>query len=93
MPSESTDMKDEVLLEEGPHGSTETRMPTRGTREHYIGTPDRPRQEKRTGDPDDMDEDVNKNRRVNSETEEGDNDDMLPGSPDDQPDTKLIFFK
>ena len=36
-----------------------------------------------------MDEDVNKNRKVNSEIEEGDNDDMLPGSPDDQPDTKL----
>ena len=69
MPSESTDMKDEVPLEEGPHGSTETRMSTRGTREHYIGSPDRLRKEKSKGDPDDMDEGDNKNRRVNSKIE------------------------
>ena len=77
MPSESTSMQGEVQLEEGPSGSTETRMCMRGTRDHYIGTPDRHRKEKRRGDPDDMDEDVNKNRKINSETEEGDNDDML----------------
>ena len=89
MPSASTNMEDEVLLEEGPKGNTETRMSTRGTREHYIGTPDRPRQEKGRCDPDDMDEDVNKTRRINSETEEGDDLSSIPGSPDDQPDTKL----
>ena len=37
-----------------------------------------------------MDEDINKNRRINSETEQGDSDDMLPESPDSQPDTKLM---
>ena len=81
MPSESTDMKDEVVLDEGPQGSTQTRMSTRGTRDHYIGTPDRPRKEKRKGDPDDMDEVVNKTRKVNSGIEEEDNNAMLSGLP------------
>ena len=90
MPPDATMSAEELLLEEGPSESTETRVSKRGTREHYIGTPDRPRIEKIRGDPDEMEEDVNKNRRINSETEEGEkDDDMVPGSPDDQPDTKL----
>ena len=89
MPPDATMSAEEVLLEEGPSESTETRVSKRGTREHYIGTPDRLRIEKRRGDPDDMEEDVNKNRRINSETEEGDNDDMMSKSLDSQPDTKL----
>ena len=37
-----------------------------------------------------MDEDVNKVRKFNSETEEGEEDNMsIPGSPDNEPDTKL----
>ena len=83
MPPASANMEDEILLEGRPNGTTETRMSTRGTREHYIGTPDRPRKDKRRGDPDDMDEDVNKTRRFNSETS------LIPGSVHDQPDTKL----
>ena len=90
MPSDAIMSAEEVLLEEGPRESTETCISKRGPREHYIGTPDRPRAEKRRGNPDDMDEDINKNRRINSETEEGErDDDMVSGSPEDQPDTKL----
>ena len=81
-------MEDEVLLEEGPDGKTETRVSTRWTGDHYIGTPDRLRRDKRRGDPDDMDEDINKTCRINSETE-GDEMSSFPGSSDDQPDTKL----
>ena len=40
-----TDMEDEELLEEGPNVKTETRVSTRGTMEHDIGTPDRPRKD------------------------------------------------
>ena len=40
-------MEDEVLLEEGPDGKTETRVSTRGTRDHYIGTQDIPRKYKK----------------------------------------------
>ena len=83
MPPTSTNMEDEVLLEEGPNGSTEARMSTRGTRDHYIRTPYRPRREKRRGDPDDMDEDVNKTWTINSETEEGDDMSSIPVSSDD----------
>ena len=36
-----------------------------------------------------MDEDVAKTRMINSEIEEGDEMSSIPGSPDDQPDTKL----
>ena len=89
MPGASTNMQDEVLLEEGPNRNTKTRVPTRETREHYTVTQDRPRKEKRRGDPDDMDEDINKTRRLNSEIEVGDEVPSIPGSPDDQPDTKL----
>ena len=79
MPPASTSMEDEVLLEEGPNGSTEARMPTRWTRDQYIGTPDRHRRKKRRGDPYDMDEDINKTRKINSEIEEGD--DRITGRP------------
>ena len=34
MPPASTNMEDEVLLEEGPDGKPETRVSTRGTRGH-----------------------------------------------------------
>ena len=34
MPPASTNMEDEVLLEEGPNGKNETRVSTRGTRDH-----------------------------------------------------------
>ena len=44
---------------------------TRGTTTVYIGTPDRPRIDKRRPDPEEMDEDVNKVRKFNSKTEEG----------------------
>ena len=69
-------------------GDSDMRIPTR-TREIYIGTPDRPRKDKRRGDLDDMDEDINKARRISLEFEEGDAM-SIPGSRDDQPDTKLI---
>ena len=91
MPAASANMGDEVLLEEGPNGSTETRLSVRGTGEIYTGTRDRPRKEKRRGDPHEMDEDINKTCSFNSEIEEGDNDNAMsvPGSRNDQPDTKL----
>ena len=60
----------------------------RGTTEVYIGTPDRLRIDKRRSDPEEMDEDVNKVRKFNSETEEGESM-SIPGSPDNEPDTKL----
>ena len=41
----------------------------------------------RRNDPDDMDEDINKTRKINSETEEGKE---MSSIPDDQPDTKLM---
>ena len=69
-------------------GDSDMRIPTR-TREIYIGTPDRPRKDKRRGDLDDMDEDINKARRISLEFEEGDAM-SIPGSRDDQPDIKLI---
>ena len=59
------------------------RISARGTRKIYIGTPDRMRKENRQGDPDDMDEDINKARKFNSETEEGDEMSSIPESPDD----------
>ena len=76
-------------MEEGPDGKTETRVSTQGTRDHYIETADRLRRDKRRGDPDDMDEDINKIRRINSDIAEGDDMSSIPGSPDDQPDTKF----
>ena len=54
MPPASTNLEDEVRLEEGPNGSTEAGMSTRGTRDHCIGAPDRPRREKRRGGPEDV---------------------------------------
>ena len=61
------------------------RISVRGTREIYIGTPERPRRQKRRRDPDDMEDDDFKTRRFNSETE-GESESM---SPANEPDTKL----
>ena len=53
---------------------------SRGTQEVYIGTPDRPRKDKRRGEHDDMEDDDHKQRKFD------DDDSMsIPGSPDDQP--------
>jgi hypothetical protein len=47
MPPDATMSAEEVLFEEGRSESTETRVSKRGTREHYVGTPDRPRIDKK----------------------------------------------
>ena len=54
-----------------------------------MGTQDRPRIDKRRSGPDEIEEDVNKVRKFNSETEEGEEDMSIPGSLDNAPDTKL----
>ena len=76
-------------MKEVPISGSDMRISVRGTREIYIGTPERPRRQKRRGDPDEMEDDDFKTCRFNSETEEGDNDDMMSKSPDSQPDTRL----
>ena len=71
---------------------TNARAPTggsRGTTEIYIGIPDRPRIDKRRSDPDEMEADVFKVRKFNSEIEEGEDYVSIPGSPDIQPDTNM----
>ena len=84
MPASSNDMED---ADEAMSAAVRS---TRGTTEIYIGTPDRPRIDKRRSDPDGMEEDVNNARKVNSEIEDGENDNMsIPGSPSNEPDTKL----
>ena len=90
LPTASTDLGEETWLKDVPSGDSDRRIPT-GTREIYIGTPDRPRMEKRRVDPDEVDGDI-KARRVYVETEEGDAMSIL-GSPDDQPDTKLRRYR
>ena len=60
-------MNEEALLEELPADNSDMRISTRVTREIYIGIPDRFRKDKRQGDPDDMDEDINKTHKINSE--------------------------
>ena len=82
MPAASADMMDADEAMSVPVRGT------RGTTEIYIGTPDRPRIDKRRSDPDEMEEDVNKVRKFNSEIEEGEEDMSIPGSPDNKPDTK-----
>ena len=79
-------MNEEESLEEVPISGSDMRIFVRGTREIYIGTPERPRRQKRRGDPDDMEDDDFKTRRLNSETEEGEGESM---SPANEPDTKL----
>jgi hypothetical protein len=86
MPAASTHMDEEESLEEVPISGSDMRISVRGTREIYIGTPERPRRQKRRGDPDDMEDDDFKTRRFNSETEEGESESM---SPDNEPDAKL----
>ena len=49
----------------------------------YIGTPDRPRKDKRRGEPDDMEDDDHKQRRFDDDQAMS-----IPGSPDDQPEFK-----
>ena len=62
MPTASNDMED-------ADGAISAAVrSTRGTTEVHIGTPDRPRIDKRRSDPEEMDEDVNKVRKLNSET-------------------------
>ena len=56
---------------------------SRGTQEIYIGTPDRPRKDKRRGEPDEMDDDDHKQRRFDDDQAMS-----IPGSPDDQPEVK-----
>ena len=56
---------------------------SRGTQEVYIGTPDRPRKDKRRGEPDEMDDDDHKQRRFDDDQAMS-----IPGSPDDQPEFK-----
>ena len=83
MPATSADMEDADEAMPAPVRGT------RGTTEIYIGTPDRPRIDKRRSDPDRMEEDVNKVRKFNSEIEEAEKDMSIPGSPDMEPDTNL----
>ena len=57
----------------------------------YIGTPEgqRPRIDKRRSDPEEMDEDVNKVRKFNLDTEEGESMLVESESPDKEPVTKI----
>ena len=83
MPAASADMEDAHEAMFAPVRGI------RGTTEIYIGTPDSPRIDKRRSDLDEMEEDVNKVRKFNSDIEEGKKDIAIPGSPDNEPDTKL----
>ena len=65
MPAASADMEDADESMSAPVQGT------RGTTEIRIGFPDRPRIDKRRSDPDEMEEDVNKMHKLNSEIEEG----------------------
>ena len=87
MPAASADMEDETMPEET--NRKVSNQGTRGTTEIHIGIPDRPRTDRGRSDPDEMEDDVNKVRKFNSEIEEEENDMSIPGSPDDQPYTKF----
>ena len=65
MPAASADMEDAHEAMFAPVRGI------RGTTEIYIGTPDSPRIDKRRSDLDEMEEDVNKVRKFNSDIEEG----------------------
>ena len=83
MPAASADMEDADEAVSAP-----VRW-TRGTTEIYIGTPDRPRIHKRRSDPIEMEDVVNKVRKFNSDTEEGEKGMSIPGSLDMESDTKM----
>ena len=84
IPKTSAMNSEEESLEDVPISGSDMRISVRGTREIYIGTPERRRRQKRRGDPDDMEDDDSKTRRFNSETEERESmspDDRLSTSP------------
>ena len=86
MPAASTHMDEEESLEEVQFSGSVMRISVRGTREIYIGTPERPRRQKRRGDPDEMEDDDSKTRRFNSETDEGEG-----MSPENEPGENLMM--